>query len=99
MSIEIIFGKEGDAMTGCVYYSLYDRLLHEKPLFEAFRKVKVSNGKGGIDRQEIGDFELDLSGNIQILVNELRDKTYVPLPVKRVEISKGNGKTRNKTKG
>jgi len=94
MSIEISFGKEGDAMTKRVYYSLYDRLLHEKPLFEAFRKVKVSNGKGGIDRQEIGDFELDLSGNIQTLVNELRDKTYVPMPVKRVEISKGNGKVR-----
>jgi len=78
-------------MTGRVYYSLYDRLLHEKPLFEAFKRVKTSKGKGGIDHQEIGDFEADLSDNIQMLVKELKDKTYVPLPVKRVEISKGNG--------
>jgi len=94
MSIEISFGKEGDAMTGRVYYSLYDRLLHEKALFEAFKRVKASKGKGGIDHQEIGDFEVDLSGNIQMLVKELKEKTYDPLPVKRVEISKGNGKVR-----
>lgn len=81
-------------MTGRVYYSLYDRLLHEKALFEAFKRVKTSNGKGGIDHQEIGDFEADLSENIQMLVKELRDKTYCPSPVKRVEISKGNGKVR-----
>lgn len=81
-------------MTGRVYYSLYDRLLHEKPLFEAFKRVKTSKGKGGIDHQEIEDFEVDLSENIQTLVKELKDKTYVPLSVKRVEISKGNGKVR-----
>jgi group II intron reverse transcriptase/maturase len=94
MSIGIGFGEEGDAMTGRIYYSLYDRLLHEKALLEAFKKVKVSKGKGGIDHQEIGDFEEDLSGNIQMLVRELKDKTYCPSPVKRVEISKGNGKFR-----
>ncbi len=64
MNIGISFGKEGDAMTGRVFYSLYDRLLHEKPLFEAFKRVKASKGKGGIDHQEIGDFEADLSENI-----------------------------------
>ena len=94
MSIEISFGKEGDAMIGRVYYSLYDRLLHEKSLYEAFKRVKASKGKGGIDHQEIGDFELALSENIWMLVNELKDKTYCPSPVKRVEISKGNGKVR-----
>ena len=78
-------------MTGRVYYSLYDRLLHEKPLSEAFKRVKASKGKGGIDHQEIGDFEADLSVNVQMLVKELKDKTYAPMPVKRVEISKGNG--------
>jgi RNA-directed DNA polymerase len=94
MSIGISFGKEGYAMTGRVYYSLYDRLLHEKLLFEAFKRVKASRGKGGIDHQDIGDFEAELSQNIQMLVKELKDKTYRPSPVKRVEIPKGNGKVR-----
>ena len=81
-------------MTGRVYYSLYDRLLHERALYEAFKRVKASGGTGGIDHQDIGDFETDMSGNLHQLVEELRDKSYMPLPVKRVEIPKGNGKMR-----
>lgn len=78
-------------MAGRVYYSLYDRMLHEKPLLEAFKKVKSSRGAGGIDNQSIGDFAENLETNISVLVQELREKTYKPLPVKRVEIEKENG--------
>lgn len=81
-------------MTGRIYYSLYDRLLHERALFEAFKRVKSAGGAGGIDRQNIADFESDLDRNVQILVKELKEKSYLPSPVKRVEIPKGNGKTR-----
>lgn len=86
--------EEGNAMTGRVYYSLYDRLLYEKTLHEAFRRVKASGGTGGIDHQDIEDFGSSADSNIRLLVKELRDKTYSPLPVKRVEIPKGNGKVR-----
>jgi len=81
-------------MTGKVYYSLYERLLHGKVLREAFRRVKASGGSGGIDHQNIDDFKMDMDSNIRMLVEELRDKSYKPLPVKRVEIPKGNGKVR-----
>jgi len=81
-------------MTGKVYYSLYDRLLHEKTLYEAFKRVKASGGTGGIDHQDIDGFESSIGDNITGLVKELRSKTYKPLPVKRVEIPKGNGKMR-----
>lgn len=40
VDMEIGSGKEGNAMTGRVYYSLYDRLLHEKALLEAFKEGK-----------------------------------------------------------
>lgn len=78
-------------MAGKVYYSLYDRLLHEKTLLRAFKSVKASGGTGGIDNQDIDDFALDLEVNISLLVKELRDKTYSPQPVKRVEIEKEGG--------
>ncbi|MBF9018590.1 MULTISPECIES: reverse transcriptase domain-containing protein, partial [unclassified Oceanispirochaeta] len=81
-------------MTGRVYYSLYDRLLHVKTLYEAFRRVKASGGTGGIDHQDIEGFESSIGDNISHLVEELRSNTYKPLPVKRVEIPKGNGKMR-----
>ncbi len=77
-----------------VYYSLYDRMLQEKALLKAFKRVKQSKGAGGIDNQNIEEFELELESNIQKLVEELGNKTYKPSPVKRVEIPKGNGKVR-----
>lgn len=81
-------------MTGRVYYSLYDRLLHGSFLFEAFNKVKKSRGAAGIDKQGIDDFESKLKDNILKLLNELREKSYTPKPVKRVEIPKDDGKVR-----
>ncbi len=81
-------------MTRRVYYSLYDRMLQEKSLNEAFKRVKAAGGTGGIDRQDIADFERELGSNLRNLVEELREKSYRPLPVKRVEIPKGNGKIR-----
>lgn len=78
-------------MAGKVYYSLYDRLLHEKSLLRAFKRVKASGGTGGIDDQGIDDFAGNVEENIFVLVKELREKSYSPQPVKRVEIEKEGG--------
>ena len=86
--------KEGNAIRGRVYYSLYDRLLNKRTLYEAFKRVKAAGGTGGIDRQDIGDFETSIGENIRSLERELREKSYKPMPVKRVEIPKSNGKVR-----
>ena len=74
-----------------VWYSLYDRLLNREALIKAFKKVKSANGTPGIDGQSCKDFALTLGANIHELLVELRDKTYRPSPVKRVEISKPDG--------
>lgn len=74
-----------------IYHSLYDRMLHEKGLLQAFRKVKSNKGKPGIDGQSIEDFAEHLSEEIVHLASELRNKSYRPKPVKRVEIPKGDG--------
>jgi group II intron reverse transcriptase/maturase len=77
-----------------VYYSLYDRLLSQESLYRAYRKVKANGGKPGMDGISIQDFAQDLPGQIVMLVSELRDKSYQPLPVKRVEIPKPDGGVR-----
>ena len=74
-----------------IYHSLYDRMLHEKRLLQAFRKVKSNKGKPGIDGQSIEDFAEHLPEEIAQLASELRTKSYRPQPVKRVEIPKGGG--------
>ena len=66
-----------------IYHSLYDRMLHEKGLLQAFRKVKSNKRKPGIDGQSIEDF-----------AEHLREKSYRPQPVKRVEIPKIGGDKR-----
>jgi len=74
-----------------VYYSLYDRLLSPESLQRAFRKVKSNHGKPGVDGQTVEAFAEGLPDEIVMLVRELRDKSYRPLPVRRVEIAKDGG--------
>lgn len=74
-----------------VWYSLYDRMLNKASLQAAFRKVKSADGSPGIDGQSCKDFAKDLDYNIEELLRELREKTYRPHPVRRVEIEKPGG--------
>lgn len=74
-----------------IYYSLYDRMLHQKGLLQAFKKVKSNKGKPGIDGQTLEDFAENCAEEIAQLASELRSKSYRPKPVKRVEIPKGDG--------
>lgn len=77
-----------------VYYSLYDRLLSPESLHRAFRKVKANKGKPGVDGQTVEAFAEGLPDEVAMLVRELKDKSYRPLPVKRVEIAKDGGGVR-----
>lgn len=74
-----------------IYYSLYDRLLDKRRLYQAFCKVKSAKGAAGIDGQSIKDFEKRMSEELELLIKELREQRYQPHPVRRVEIPKPNG--------
>ena len=47
-----------------------------------------------MDDQSIADFEADLKNNLYKLWNRLSSGSYFPPPVRRVDIPKGDGKTR-----
>ena len=87
---------EGDAGASMakIYHSLYGRMLHEKGLLQAFRKVKSNKRKPGIDGQSIENFAEHLPEEVATLVRDLREKSYRPQPVKRVEIPKTGGDKR-----
>lgn len=74
-----------------VFYSLYDRMLSAEGLKKAFRKVKAAKGAGGVDHQSVYAFAAREDEYLQQLESELRAKTYQPLPVRRVTISKDGG--------
>jgi len=69
-------------------------MLNRSNLVKAFAKVKFSNGAAGIDGQTIKDFTESLATNIDLILAELRVKSYQPQPVRRVEIPKPAGGTR-----
>lgn len=74
-----------------VWYSLYGRLLDERALKAAFARVKKAKGAPGIDGQTIADFAAAEEPEIARLLQELKGKSYQPLPVRQVMIPKPNG--------
>ena len=77
-----------------VWYSLYDRMLSGESLKKAFKKVRSAKGAPGIDGETVNDFALSLSAKTDQLLKELREKSYQPQPVLRVEIAKATGGVR-----
>jgi RNA-directed DNA polymerase len=66
----------------------------KKTVWEAFQHVKANQGAAGVDGQSIQDFETRLAGNLYKLWNRLSSGSYMPPPVRRVDIPKANGGTR-----
>ena len=77
-------------------HSLVDKVYERKNLHLAWERVRANRGASGTDRITIEEFEANLEANLERLHRELRDDTYQPLPVRRLEIPKRGapGKTR-----
>ena len=77
------------------FYSLYDKTHRMDVLAEAYRKAKANGGTGGVDGETFEDVEKrGLSVYLAELQLEMKERRYVPKPVKRVYIPKPNGKQR-----
>ena len=66
-------------------------MLSEQRLKDSFKQVQLAKGAAGIDMQSLSDFARNLDVEIDDLLAELQEKTYKPLPVRRVEIPKSDG--------
>ena len=64
----------------------------KREVWEAY--VRANQGAAGVDGQSIADFEADLSNNLYKIWNRMSSGSWFPPPVKRVDIPKGEGKTR-----
>ncbi len=69
-------------------------VISKKAVWESYIKVKRNQGAAGIDDCSIQAFEKDLKNNLYKIWNRMTSGSYFPPPVKRVEIPKGDGKTR-----
>ena len=75
-------------------HSLIDKVFSRKNLELAWEKVKKNRGGAGIDEVTIAQFEARKEYYLDLLHRKLRDGTYQPKPVKRVEIPKSEGGVR-----
>ena len=66
----------------------------KREVWEAYKRVRANQGAAGVDGQTIADFEADLTNNLYKLWNRMSSGRYFPPPVRRVDIPKGEGKTR-----
>lgn len=74
---------------------LLEYILSPSNLNLACKQVKSNKGSGGIDRMEVDELLPYLRCHKDKLITSIYDGNYHPNPVRRVEIPKSNGKTRN----
>jgi RNA-directed DNA polymerase len=84
----------GNGVKGGKWYSLMDKVVRPTTLEAAWRKVARNHGAAGVDGQSIERFAAQAERYLQELQHSLEDGSYRPHPVKRVEIPKGDGRTR-----
>src|SRR5580692_4388513 len=64
-------------------------------VWDAYQRVKANRGAAGVDGESLAAFEKDLKNNLYKVWNRMSSGSYLPPPVRLVEIPKGNtGKTR-----
>ena len=63
-------------------------------LMAAWKKVRANKGAAGVDLVTIQHFEANLYANLQALAESLGEERYYPLPLKRFEVPKPDGRTR-----
>ena len=77
-----------------MYENLMEAVVADENCQLALAAVKRNRGAAGIDRMATTELEPHLQANWWILKDKLLKGTYVPSPVRRVEIPKPSGGTR-----
>ena len=77
------------------FWGLYGHITKPEVLREAYRLAKANRGASGIDGKSFENVEQEgLEGFLEGIRQELVERAYRPRPNRRVEIPKGNGRTR-----
>jgi RNA-directed DNA polymerase len=80
---------------GGIWFSLIDKVYSTANLFASYTKVAANGGAAGVDHVTVEDFTRQLPRNLEKLTAQLRNGTYRPQAVRRVNIPKpGTNETR-----
>jgi RNA-directed DNA polymerase len=83
-----------NGVQGGRWYSLMDKVASPRTLAAAWKRVAANKGAAGVDGISITRFQARAPYYLAEVERELRAGSYQPLPVRRVHIPKGPGKTR-----
>jgi RNA-directed DNA polymerase len=83
-----------NGVKGGQWFSLVDKVIRPTTLETAWRQVARNKGAAGVDGQSIERFAAQAARYLRELHDTLKNGSYRPSPVKRVEIPKGDGRTR-----
>lgn len=83
-----------NGVRGGRWYSLLDKVWAPRTLAAAWERVAANAGAAGVDGVSVERFRGQAARYLAELSAALQAGTYRPLPVRRVEIPKGNGETR-----
>jgi RNA-directed DNA polymerase len=83
-----------NGVKGGKWYALIDKVFSPETLAAAWKRVQANDGAAGVDGQSIERFTAKSDEYLMELSAALREGSYRPQAVKRVEIPKGDGKTR-----
>jgi RNA-directed DNA polymerase len=83
-----------NGVKGGRWYSLMDKVYAPATLQAAWTRVEANRGAAGVDGQSVERFAGQAELYLSELAQALREGSYRPQPVKRVEIPKGDGRTR-----
>lgn len=75
--------------------NLLEQILSSENLNEAFLQVKRNKGAEGVDGMKVNELCEHLKANGETIKEQIRNRKYKPQPVRRVEIPKADGGTRN----
>lgn len=75
-------------------YQLLEDILAKKNMLNALRKVESNKGAPGIDGMEVPDLRKNLRKEWQFTKSTLLSGTYMPMPVREVDIPKPDGGVR-----
>jgi len=77
------------------FYSLYDKCYRIEVLVAAYRKAEANGGTSGVDGETFKDVaKKGVANYLAELQLEMKERRYMPQPVRRVYIPKANGKQR-----
>jgi RNA-directed DNA polymerase len=80
---------------GFRFYVLYDKVYRKDILAHAYLCCKANGGAAGVDDQRLEDIQAYGEERwLDELAQELKSRTYRPLPVRRVYIPKADGKSK-----